>query len=446
MILTINKSKMEKSNKYDVQNKASILIMIILLVKSLVSKELFMLMSFIYFLYLLNKTDLILYNKLPSGVSFLIINLLLGTAIGLWNIIGNKITIYSLIRDIFYFITPIIYIYIGSYFYIIYKERVNVYRSIIIIGVYKAAIFVWNALIMGGISQTIDVNVFRMESGGYVICTSLALIIMAIDTERKLIKNNIIKTISILICLVALIISFSRNEFVFILCSFMIILLRQTKIKQSTVIKSFVIFTFILIVLSVTYRFIPSELIDGFMNKLLRSFEEISTQGDWSRYSTIQKNWRGYEVYCAQQLIESHSIANLVLGQGLGKMIYLLGITMDLNGELFSELPIIHNGYYMILVKVGIVGLLMYCMMILKNIKLVMVSSKFNILKLDSTILLTVIIAVILKTLTVVGLYSVGSQFELCFLIGYITVKIKDYYLRENIKQEMYYETKKNIS
>ncbi len=103
----------------------------------------------------------------------------------------------------------------------------------------------------------------------------------------------------------------------------------------------------------------------GFLAKLGNSFSEISfvDEGDSAE---MLKNWRGFEAYNAQLAFDSASILEQILGRGAGSTVDL-GLYIGMGeGMFFRYLPLLHNGYYHVLGKYGLLGLIFYVMFLLK--------------------------------------------------------------------------------
>lgn len=92
-----------------------------------------------------------------------------------------------------------------------------------------------------------------------------------------------------------------------------------------------------------------------FFGKILRSFQEIIPNEDQNLHS----NWRAVESAVALNSILSGSFFEILFGKGLGFRLPL-GFEMTLAGTDFESIPILHNGYFYILLKYGIFGLFLW--------------------------------------------------------------------------------------
>lgn len=97
------------------------------------------------------------------------------------------------------------------------------------------------------------------------------------------------------------------------------------------------------------------ELSAYFWYKIMRSFEEISYNGVWTETAVVS-NWRGYEIFCAQQHFLNANLIHQIFGDGYGALLdvgqYSYLVTTEEGG-----IPFLHNGYYTALIKTGLIGL-----------------------------------------------------------------------------------------
>ncbi|ELS0455872.1 hypothetical protein R4Y71_002802, partial [Enterococcus faecalis] len=135
--------------------------------------------------------------------------------------------------------------------------------------------------------------------------------------------------------------------------------------------KTLLFFFTILIILPFLYEgikiFSTNGLLNEYINKIVTSFVEMSKDEDWSNKMNIVANWRGYETFSA--LNEFHRLNSLtkIIGNGFGAEIEV-GYFAELVGGTGTTIPVLHNGYLSLLIKVGISGLLAYLFFLLSNI------------------------------------------------------------------------------
>lgn len=151
---------------------------------------------------------------------------------------------------------------------------------------------------------------------------------------------------------------FSRTMILLFVCLCSIGLVRHMKQMAKIII---VVFVSILILT----RVFP-EIVESYGEKIIHSFEEVSSlQSVWDDVSIVQ-NWRGYEVYCAKREFDNYTLLEQIFGKGFGATVDAGEYAHLVTSE--DSLPYLHNGYYTTLIKGGILGIglviLYWCSMI----------------------------------------------------------------------------------
>lgn len=145
---------------------------------------------------------------------------------------------------------------------------------------------------------------------------------------------------------ILVVISFSRTAFVLLLC----LILPFYYNKLGKFIKTALA---ILIALFFVWNMFP-DIASTFMNKVTRSFTEMSSSNAAWDDGSIVNNWRGYEVYCAQKQFSAYNMVEKVIGRGFGATVDANGYARLVTSE--DSLPYLHNGYYTTLIKMGVAG------------------------------------------------------------------------------------------
>ena len=151
--------------------------------------------------------------------------------------------------------------------------------------------------------------------------------------------------------------------------------------------------------------------------KFRRSFDEMFLT-DSIDAQQMMMNWRGFEAYNAQLLFEQSSILRQLFGNGFGTMVDL-GIELrGADGEITRFLPILHNGYYYILVKYGLIGVCTYIgtlfWYILIGRRTTDISTN------EDKLLFGLVMSILFATLVVTGLYNKGALQDMTILLGWL--------------------------
>lgn len=145
---------------------------------------------------------------------------------------------------------------------------------------------------------------------------------------------------------ILVVISFSRTVFVILIC----LLLPFFYNKLTTLLKMLLLIS---VSVMIVWNVFPN-IAASFSDKVLRSFTEMSSaSSSWDNWNIVN-NWRGYEVYCAQNEFDSYNLLEKIIGKGFGATVDAKGYASLVTSE--DALPYLHNGYYTTLIKMGIVG------------------------------------------------------------------------------------------
>lgn len=155
-----------------------------------------------------------------------------------------------------------------------------------------------------------------------------------------------------------------------------------------------------------------------FVLKIENTLVELSIKTDWSRYENIVQNWRGYEVFVALNQFNNFSLLQKIIGSGFGTLVpvkytNLVGVPLGSGGII-----LLHNGYYTLLVKTGIFGLLCYLMFFCKLIFLSI--KKYFDNAMTSIVLLVISIITLISTYTTTGIFKRSYSFVTLIFIGFL--------------------------
>jgi hypothetical protein len=119
----------------------------------------------------------------------------------------------------------------------------------------------------------------------------------------------------------------------------------------------------VVLVGALLWQFLP-EYNGGDLNaltKLRRSLDEMLLTDAYDSRSMLL-NWRGFEAYNAQIMYDRGSAIKKILGFGLGAEVNLGQVVQMSQDMAYQYLPTIHNGFYFILIKFGVVGVAIYAL------------------------------------------------------------------------------------
>lgn len=389
----------------------------------------------LYLLYLVLSTNKIVIKDIEVIVVLFII-LILGIFITLIHI--NDYSLRNVIRDIFYILNPIVFIWTGIMFKYKYEDRFDIFRIIVYIAVISSILNLLQIVKEPRILQVSSIYIFRNYIE--VINAYAVLIAIVLLFTNKHIKNecnfgtfklNLFR----ILCIISFIIDFSRTNYIclfIILCPFILPIIQKNIFKVRKI-----IYLFILILLA---NFIMPDLMGTLFDKMIRSITELKASINWGDPSEIVNNWRGYEIYKAEELYFEGNWFEKIFGYGLGKLIPV-GVFSKLVGVDASEggITILHNGYYMMLIKCGLTGVLLYASVYLVGIRKMIIRIKNNLDLYRSKLLVGIFVGFLVSTYVTTGIINNRTDFVACFLIGYLLyLPSKD--ILETTSQQKYKE------
>lgn len=328
-----------------------------------------------------------------------------------------------ILRDISYALTPIMLIFIGFWLANKMKDLTNMFRIIVYAGIFISVIHLGRIIIQLQIlSMEISlIKVFAPNPNTSLLGLALVLGLF----HKKLRLENIFPKlfpnyIAIPIMLLSFLLSFSRTSLILAIVLSISILGWIGRINLKAILTTIIlILSFIIILLTA-----PKDDVTTFHGKLARSLTEISIS-DYSDYSKINDNWRGYETYRAIKTFKSGSVVQKIFGQGFGSLVDL-GMTMNLSGVNFKKIPILHNGYAYVLVKTGILGLLCYALFFIR-ILFISVKSRNN-PDIEQVLILRLLLGCTICLM--LSMYVVGGMAEIhdseyVLLTGFLLLRVE---------------------
>ena len=308
------------------------------------------LIFFIYFLFTFRKA------KIPK----IIYPLILLIPIGLLHM--NAIN-YNIIKDLAYFLNPIVVIILG---YLIF-QRVDDIDSILTIAIFCSLILasyhILNFIFFDFHDARLQDIRGELTRGYFLPIIGIYLLLIYKNNKNFFLRSNFFKILFFILLFSSLLISFSR----ILVISLLIFYFANNNFSFLKMIKKrafYLGFLFFLGTIFYISNFTNSDIIHEFSSKFYTMFTE-TTIGDYTHKSDINERWRGYETYRALITYKNGTFFEHLFGRGFGTLIDL-DFKIKLGEKEFWEIPILHNGYALLLVKTGIIGLCLYIAFIYK--------------------------------------------------------------------------------
>jgi len=426
MILIVKKKSHEQANFL---NRFYFPVLFFILIQPYISNVMFFFLSTLDLLFhlLTHKKNLFQIIR-NSYIQFLFCFLLFGTIIGVINFYSNNISIRDFFRDFYYHLSPIILISLACCYA---KEKIDINRifySIILGATILSSIYIFSALpSLSLLLSSSSANAWRSISGNGLIISTIAIPLLLFSSKWDNQKKPFLgfKWLALLICSAYFMISLSRTNLIIMI----IVLICFLFSKKNHILIIKCLFAFLLFIIAFLL-ILPRAVTTNYIQKILASLTEISPLNNWANQSTIQSNWRGYETYCAIQEWKGYDFVSKIIGKGFGKRIFVgdLSVLVDENSNKGVEagtIPVLHNGYSTMLVKLGILGVLLYLAYYLKLIKfsISMAKKSKNINAFYYRLLLGVSLSLTIMTVFLNGLFKENSFYPLLLIIGIFSSK-----------------------
>jgi len=337
-------------------------------------------------IFIITLVSILLSVFLPSfyyaGPQFIILLILLSIhskveraflSIVFWNIVTAIILVlfsfifasngsnWDIVRDILYLFKVSIGLLIGIHLYYMKIDislitKIIVWGALIYVSIYFSSILIYIA--KGGEILNLRPQLFRLEFGFGELIVPFAFI-FAYSFGNKVFHK--FRFTVLLILLIQVLLSQSRTALIILLVfSILTVNNKANVVSKFLIMFSLYVCIFIIVLVS-AFSGMSLDIQanhDSYFAKLLFSIFEVIPK-DYSSKSDVANHWRGFETFHALNYIANAAPMNIIFGFGAGARLPL-PITMTLAGNDYDSIQFLHNGYLMIMLKSGLVGLFAY--------------------------------------------------------------------------------------
>ena len=274
----------------------------------------------------------------------------------------------DVIRDLFYVIPSIIWIVYAFNLPEMYSVG-SIKKTLYCAAVITSCLCVFNFVL----APTAVFNEIRVIFGKGVYDVSFILPVMAYDVILKggVFFSKKLDRYAIILMVVNVALSFARIAILqavilwFIICLFGVVFEKN----NATVLKKSIFVLFVLIcAIGCAMTYLPKEIVGDFIEKIMMTLTEINTDTQITSTLDAMHNWRASEMQSATKMWKESGLFEQMFGHGMGKGIILeyipfTWVEMVDNGTV----PLLHNGFYTILIKCGALGVLSLVLIFLLN-------------------------------------------------------------------------------
>jgi len=285
--------------------------------------------------------------------------------IGVFSSLFNQKLLYDWLKDLMYFLKPILGIVTGYLLVSRINDRQFFFKAIIYVAVVFSILHIIGVVVTTDFS-TDSINEIRKHHGISNLLELMALIVLIGSYKFEylnVVKHKLIKKIILLILSVSIVFYFSRT----MLIAFIIMGLAvygYTKLSAKGLKYAFILLSLI----GVFYIYLFSvdikrdqPGIDSFLYKMKIAPAEIfspSIEIDKKNHENLWDYWRAYEADMALDQMNLQRFSYF-MGFGFGSLVDLK-FKAPLNKDGMRYIPLLHNGYVYLIFKTGFMGLFLY--------------------------------------------------------------------------------------
>nr|WP_294934523.1 O-antigen ligase family protein [uncultured Flavobacterium sp.] len=315
--------------------------------------------QFLFLLGILNSRK----NRISYGFITTILPLLIILLIGFLGYITKPYELSFFIKDVIYFLKPIIALLIGYLLFKNHKDFTLFFKTIICLGIATALVHLIGIFVFADVVGE-SIHELRGDFGldNFIEIVAFYLLFHFRTTLPKTLiaRASVYRWLLLLLLLVSIFMYFSRT----MLVVFFLIGLSMTGYTRITS-KALKIVGVMLLGIGLLYTYLysvkierNSQGIEAFMYKIKIAPEEIfKSKIDRENHKELWDHWRAYEAKRAFSLMNENP-ESYVIGAGHGSLVNLK-FKAPLGEEDMRYISRLHNGYVFVLYKTGFFGLLL---------------------------------------------------------------------------------------
>ncbi len=375
--------------------------------------------------------------KFSRSLSILISYLLAILVFGSLSSLFYDYELFDRLRDVVHFLKPVLLCFLAYLLIIRIDNTRYVLRLIVFLGVFLA-IKHFITLAFADLPDEFRIDRVRAKAGASNFIELVSLIILLAFNKSTRIIGPQTRRLILLILFASFVLYFSRIM-ILGLVIFTLSIYGFTKLTRRAFEYSLIVLT----LFGLFFLYLNSVEIKQDQEGLAKLFYKIKispgevfaapSSYDPSNHKEIFKHWRGYEAKMAFNQMDGN-IWHYIKGKGFGAMVDL-GFKAPVGGDDgLRYIPHLHNGYIYLFYKVGIIGLLMYLVLvynIYKQVYLKTYSLKENVLR---RIISGFGVYYFASSLVITGLYNLAeiSMFCLGMFIALADIEVKNSKLKIN--------------
>jgi O-antigen ligase len=340
-------------------------------------------------------------------------------------------------RDVFYEMYPVLYLFLGYYFFDYYREHdKSIWKTVCL------CLFISTLICLAkGITEVstgANFGVFRDVFSAEMQNISVVLPILLCRTFLYK-EPTFSKVRDLFLCFVwgtQILLNLSRIAIVNVFLGIIIMFICGTavdKIKTKNYFRVFVLVAGLAAMGGIFFSFMPKDATDRLAEKIENTFSEINAKKTYATSGDAQTDWRGYEIQCAQKQWTKYNMYEQFFGRGNGTLISIHYVpetwkdTVEIQDQKLG-VTILHNTYYTYLIKGGVLAILILLYFIfanlLKGVRTIRMKNEETIFW--GIVLIVISISILTNAYVVRTMISKGSEMMIVIMMGWVNAKINE--------------------
>lgn len=341
--------------------------------------------------------------KNPAKVLMpLILIVIIGSFSALWQ--NSDIPLHNYFRDMYY-ILPVCFMYYHGFLLSLKYSKKEIGSTIVWANV--IATIDHFAKVLSKIHYISNLDYLRNECGAISFLNTIAIVLVLFGNDyiSDRIKKN--RRLFVLFFAISEILYFSRTGIVSLIIFVTVVYLMKLKSLVIRLIK----FLSILVVCGLVVYFANPSIVDAFVEKIDYTLIEIGMEKNYTT-TTDDMMFRQREMVQVVKEFKEGSVLNKAIGYGIGHNVKLgsNGYKILIDGEEFTDVGMIHNGYYKALSIAGVIGLALFLLFHV-NILITAWKHRNYMTDVDLRLILSTVVVLLVITYTVIGIYAKGSNY-----------------------------------
>ena len=350
-------------------------------------------------------------KNISSSAALLIIILFGLVLIGSITVFAPENDYYYFAKDLVYFLRPITVIASGYFITMRLENRKSFLNILVLMGFYFAFMHLFKMAVNFTIIPA-DTTRIRTYFGRYNHVESIALIIIICVKELPMKKSRYKFFYQLMVaCLVVSFLFYFSRTMILVVISMSMAYYGYLKLNQKSamVLAGMLILGSIGIALLSNYE--PEKeqgvVVDSFFSKLKNSFDESFSLKNVDVTSldrrVLWKHWRAYEAHMVYGEVDKEK--QWLTRQGFGSTVDI-GFEAKLDGEMTQHLSLTHNGFAYLYLKTGILGLIIYFLMVLYLYSFAYAPQERTLQKIGNNLLVACTFYILISSFVVTGIFK----------------------------------------